>query len=108
MEVLLSMFVFLTILSGIIKLNGYLHTYSDKEVEREQMIYLASNLLEEYKSGINIQETVENLPFRADIKVVSKNDYLENVTITLYSKKHPKLNYVLSHDLTKRGVIKHE
>lgn len=105
LEVLLSMMMFLVILSGLIKMNGYLHTLSAQADEREQMIYVAANVIEEVKAGNQPDEGLSDAPYIKNVQVIETSKYLEEVKVSLESKKFPKLKYETSHIMLKREVF---
>lgn len=86
-EVLMSLTIFLLVVSFVLTLQGKLFTYSHHNDLREELVLETGNIIEELKSGVPI----ENI----DSKFVFSYQILEETEVYTYFQivlEHPKVD----------------
>jgi Tfp pilus assembly protein PilV len=86
LEIMIALFLFLSVLGLFIKTNGYLQQIKYKAETKEKMLYVAQSILEQYKHD-GLQEAQKyQTTYTFTIKEVNESINLKKVIITVNEK----------------------
>lgn len=105
LEVLLSITIFLLVISFVLSLQGKLFTFAHHNDLREELVLEAANIIEEVKSGTNIEEVDSKFDYTYEVK--EETEVYDSIYLLVKHPKNSKYDVEVEHLILKQEVKSH-